>query len=229
VSTAGLDPDRSGNIGANCAADTADAKRPRYGEYRSSKSTSGTARPHHSVAPGVTDDRLNSGVRSTGATFMSLVATPSRRRVMNGASATNHLELQQARQLSWTRTIRAARSILLMTTMGVRPNASLLNTKGGMGPSNPSTTSSAIDHAKDAFTSPPVGVPGVSTMLIWSRPPNGVLLARIDSPRRVVRIITRPTWLSSEGTGLAGILSTASSSHGHADDGDVANLHSLQV
>jgi hypothetical protein len=67
--------------------------------------------------------------------------------------------------------IGAGRSILLITTIGVRPSASALpSTKRvcGIGPSNASTTSSTPSTMRRMrSTSPPKSAwPGVSTMLI---------------------------------------------------------------
>jgi hypothetical protein len=112
------------------------------------------------------------------------------------------------------------RSILLITTIGVRPNASALpSTKRvcGIGPSNASTTRSTPSTMRRMrSTSPPKSAwPGVSTMLILTSCQRTlVFFARMVIPRSRssgLESITRSctTWFSRKAPPWRSILSTS--------------------
>ena len=128
----------------------------------------------------------------------------ARRRVDDGASScasSASSSMNRSSTSSWTRIGSApGRSILLMTTIGVRPRASALrSTKRvcGIGPSKASTTSSTPSTMRRMrSTSPPKSAwPGVSTMLILVPcQRTDVFFARIVMPRsrsRGLESITR--------------------------------------
>ena len=122
----------------------------------------------------------NSGTRSVGGTSRSRVLIPSfALQYTTGASScasSASSSMNSDSTSSCTRSGSApGRSILLITTMGVRPSASALrSTKRvwGMGPSKASTTSSTPSTMRRMrSTSPPKSAcPGVSTMLIFVSP-----------------------------------------------------------